>query len=34
MKIKLKPWDEVVELAKDHGVYDYDSIGIGYVLGD
>ncbi len=32
MKIKLKPWNEVVELAKEHGVYD-PGINTVYVFG-
>lgn len=32
MKIKLKPWDEVVRLAKERGIYDYDGC-TEYVFG-
>lgn len=32
MMIKLKPWDEVVRLGKEHNIYD-DDLGTEYVLG-
>ena len=32
MKVKLKSWDEVVRLGKQHGDYD-DSFGVDEVLG-
>lgn len=32
MKVKLKPWNEVVELAKRHDSYDFDG-NVEYVFG-